>query len=77
MRGRVEVGKKDLDIQTRNGNRTARAHMFPKQPTAVVLFGVVLHMLPVLMHDQVFAQSFDGPVKLKFFPAIVALGGGR
>ena len=45
--GSIQVGKEDFDSQTRDRKRAAR--VLTKQPTAIVLFGVMLDMLPVLM----------------------------
>jgi len=51
--------------------------MLAKQPTAVVLLGVVLDVTAVLMDEQVFTEAVNGPVKFELLAAIVVFGGGR
>ena len=77
QRGTVEIGKRNADIQTWYRDRIAGADVFPKQPTAIVLSGVVFDASPILMHDQIFAKVRDGPVHLEIFPAIMAFCGRR
>ena len=50
--------------------------MISEQPTAIVLFGVVFHVAAVLVDDQVFTKALNGPVKLEFLSAMVAVGRG-
>jgi len=51
--------------------------VLPKQPAAILLFGVMLYVTPVLMNDQVFAKTLDCPVKFELLATIIAFGRGR
>src|ERR1035438_728752 len=76
LRAGVEVGKRNVDIHTCNGQSCVIVRVFAKEPASVILSGIVLHAHPVLMYEQIFLECRDRAIELEFLAPVVGLGGG-
>ncbi len=69
--GRIEVGERDCQVQARDRHGCFGATLFTEQPTAIVLFRVVLDVAMVLMYNQEFAEARNGAIEFKLLAPIV------